>query len=241
MRSAMRTVEKRCDTSTVIAAVVGAVCRCGPRRRSARTARARSRRRARPSARRARAAAARSRMNPRASASFCHWPNDTSTPSSHVGPSCVSSPRARRSTTSSAPARVDRGLDRGPVVEPLEVADADGVRARRARSGRSPGTRRPAGRATRPAGMPREVDAVDGDRALRRLRRTGTAASRASSCPRRSRRRSRRPRRPAGRASTSSSTSRRCPGSGTTRARAGCRRRGGPAPADRRARRAAAA
>ena len=44
-------------------------------------------------------------MKPRASASFCHCPNDTSTPSSHVGPSCVSRPLGSRATTSSAPAR----------------------------------------------------------------------------------------------------------------------------------------
>src|SRR5262245_14773981 len=44
-------------------------------------------------------------MKPRASASFCHWPKDTSTPSGHVGPSCESSPAFRRTTPSSAPAR----------------------------------------------------------------------------------------------------------------------------------------
>ena len=44
-------------------------------------------------------------MKPRASASFCHWPKLTSTPSGQVGPSCVSSPAASRATTSSAPAR----------------------------------------------------------------------------------------------------------------------------------------
>ena len=44
-------------------------------------------------------------MNPRASASFCHCPKDTSTPSGQAGPSWVSSPAASRSTTSVAPAR----------------------------------------------------------------------------------------------------------------------------------------
>src|SRR5256886_15250136 len=44
-------------------------------------------------------------MKPRASASFCHWPNDSSTPHGHVGPSCVSRPDDRRATTSPAPAR----------------------------------------------------------------------------------------------------------------------------------------
>src|SRR6266576_5914540 len=44
-------------------------------------------------------------MKPRASASFCHWPNDSSTPDGHVGPSCVSRPVVIRATTSPAPAR----------------------------------------------------------------------------------------------------------------------------------------
>src|SRR5438128_1344976 len=44
-------------------------------------------------------------MKPRASANFCHWPNDSSTPYGHVGPSCVSRPDVRRATTSPAPAR----------------------------------------------------------------------------------------------------------------------------------------
>jgi len=47
----------------------------------------------------------RSRMNPRASASFCHCPKDSSTPSGHVGPSCVSRPAGSRAITSCAPAR----------------------------------------------------------------------------------------------------------------------------------------
>src|SRR5262249_21572335 len=46
-----------------------------------------------------------SRMNPRASASFCHCPNDSSTPPGHVGPSCVSRPAVKCVTTSTAPAR----------------------------------------------------------------------------------------------------------------------------------------
>ena len=66
-------------------------------------------------------------MKPRASASFCHCPNHTSTPPGHVGPSCVSSPAVSFTTTSSAPARADRGHDGRLVVEPRHVADADGV------------------------------------------------------------------------------------------------------------------
>src|SRR5437016_5237963 len=67
-------------------------------------------------------------MKPRASASFCHWPNDSSTPHGHVGPSCVSRPDARRATTSPAPARStavitagsssSRGTSPKPIVCP---------------------------------------------------------------------------------------------------------------------------
>ena len=116
IRSAMRTVENRCETRTVMRP--SSPRRARLRRRSARTARARSRRRARPSARRARRRSGRSRMKPRASASFCHCPIDSSTPSCQVGPSCVSSPCGRRSTTSLAPARPTAAPTAGAVVEP---------------------------------------------------------------------------------------------------------------------------
>ena len=66
-------------------------------------------------------------MKPRASASFCHWPNDTSTPPGHVGPSCVSRPDGSRATTSSAPARSTAVDDRRLVVQARHVAEADGV------------------------------------------------------------------------------------------------------------------
>ena len=83
-------------------------------------------------------------MKPRASASFCHWPKLTSTPSGQVGPSCVSSPDASRSTTSSAPARstaattAGSSSSRGTSPTPTRVArpelEAEEVleRARRA-------------------------------------------------------------------------------------------------------------
>ena len=67
-----------------------------------------------------------SRMKPRASASFCHWPKLTSAPSGQVGPSWVSRPDGSRSTSVVAPARATRGRDRALVVEPVEVAEADG-------------------------------------------------------------------------------------------------------------------
>ena len=126
----MRTVLKRCDTRIVMPPLPRRAPwpgRRGPPRRSARRARARSRRRAPPSARRAPAAAAASRMNPRASASFCHWPNETSTPPGQVGPSWVSRPAGRRATTSSAPGPVHRGGDRRLVVEARHVAHAHRV------------------------------------------------------------------------------------------------------------------
>ena len=67
-------------------------------------------------------------MKPRARASFCHWPNETSTPPGHVGPSCVSRPAGRRATTSSAPARATAlatarsSSRRGTSPRPTDVA-----------------------------------------------------------------------------------------------------------------------
>ena len=61
----------------------------------------------------------------RASASFCHWPNDTSTPPGHVGPSCVSSPDVRRDTTSLGAGPLDRRHHRALVVHASDVAQAD--------------------------------------------------------------------------------------------------------------------
>ena len=66
-------------------------------------------------------------MKPRASASFCHWPKLTSTPSGQVGPSCVSSPAASRATTSSAPARSTAATTAGSSSSRGHVADAHGL------------------------------------------------------------------------------------------------------------------
>ena len=66
-------------------------------------------------------------MKPRASASFCHWPNDTSTPPGQVGPSCVSRPAGSRVDHVVGAGARDRGRDRRLVVEPRHVAEADGV------------------------------------------------------------------------------------------------------------------
>ena len=99
IRSAMRTVQKRCETSSVILPSSRPDAARG-RRRSARTARARSRRRARLSVRRAPARSGCSRMKPRASASFCHCPKRPRR-LRPGGPSWVSSPAVSRATTSS--------------------------------------------------------------------------------------------------------------------------------------------
>ena len=106
--------------------------------------------------------------------------------------------REPRSTTSSAPARSTAATDRRLVVEAGHVADADGVLGRAARTGRSPGRRRPAGTATRrPACAPGRPRRPGSGRAVG-LVELATAASPAWSCRRRSRRRSRPPSRPAG-------------------------------------------
>ena len=106
-------------------------------------------------------------MKPRASASFCHCPNETSTPSSHVGPSCVAKPDGSRSTTSSAPARptapatAGSSSSRGSSPTPDAVAgaqlEAEEVLER-------PGQPR----SPRRRGDRRQVDAVDRDASRRR-------------------------------------------------------------------------
>ena len=107
-------------------------------------------------------------MNPRASASFCHCPKLTSTPSGQVGPSWVSSPASKRSMTSSAPARPTAASDRRLVVVARLVAEPDAVLGaelepeevlERAGQPGPPPVGRHAG----------QVDAVDEDAAARRL------------------------------------------------------------------------
>ena len=66
-------------------------------------------------------------MKPRASASFCHWPKETSTPPGQVGPSCVSSPAGQPRDDVVGPGALDGADDGGLVVEPGHVADADGL------------------------------------------------------------------------------------------------------------------
>ena len=91
-------------------------------------------------------------MKPRASASFCHWPNDTSTPPGQVGPSCVSRPRGKRADDVVRAGAIDRGRDRRLVVEARQRRRRRRCARRGTRSGRNPGTRRPGVRATlRPA------------------------------------------------------------------------------------------
>ena len=165
-------------------------------------------------------------MKPRASASFCHCPNETSTP---VGPGRAElgvepgrQPRRRRRRR--RPGR-PRPTHRRLVVEAGHVADADASGGRGTRSGRSPGTRRPAAARHSSAGIRASVGAVDEDRARRSARRAWQSSltsvvlpapfspTTATTAPAGSVERRRR-RAPAGR----------CPGRRTTRARSGCRR-----------------
>ena len=110
-----------------------------------------------------------SRMKPRARASFCHCPKETSTPSGQAGPSWVPRPAAElvHHVVGAGPA--DGGGDGRLVVEPGHVADARRSAGRAARTGRSPGTRRPGGCATASAGMRGQVDPVDQDPARGRV------------------------------------------------------------------------
>ena len=164
-----------------------------------------------------------SRMNPRASASFCHWPTDTSTPSSQVGPSWVSSPAGSRSMTSSAPARSTAALDRGAVVDARQVAEADAAPAgssKRKKSWKAPASRsRHIGSGMRARSTPSTVmrpavGVVEPASSFTRVRLAGAVlADERDDRAGRERRGSRR-RAPGGR----------CPGRRTTRGRAGCRR-----------------
>ena len=110
-----------------------------------------------------------SRMKPRASASFCHCPIDSSTPSRHVGPSWVASPLGMRSITSMAPARPTAASTAGSSSDAVEIADADRTASRRTRTGRSPGTRPMRRSRHSSAGSRCEVDAVDGDATVGRV------------------------------------------------------------------------
>ncbi len=112
-------------------------------------------------------------MKPRASASFCHWPNEISTPPGHVGPSCVSSPDVKWATTSLAPARSTAAVTAGsssslptspkPTVCPARNSNRKkswNAPARRARHS-------PAG--TRPSGVSsNRIDPDDGSYILAR-------------------------------------------------------------------------
>src|SRR5262249_15931241 len=121
-------------------------------------------------------------MKPRANASFCHWPNDTSTPWGHVAPSCVSSPAPTPPPTSPAPAHhgrhaaasvpgpppLDCPLARGLVVRAGPVPDSHRVaRPELETEEVLEGTRQP--RAPSVGGHAGEVGAVDQDPAGIRL------------------------------------------------------------------------
>ena len=111
-------------------------------------------------------------MKPRARASFCHCPKLTSTPSSHVGPSWVSSPAGQALDDVVGAGPVD-GVDDGRlVVEARLVADADALAGDQLeaeevleRAGQALPPRRARHRG--------DVDAVDRDAARRRAVHAG--------------------------------------------------------------------
>ena len=107
-------------------------------------------------------------MKPRASASFCHWPNDTSTPPGQVGPSCVSRPDGRRDDDVVGAGALDGRDDGRLVVQARHVAEADGL-ARAELEAEEVLER--AGQARPPlvGGHAGERRVVDEDRARRRL------------------------------------------------------------------------
>ena len=124
IRSAMRTVENRCDTRIVMRPCP-ASCRAPRAYRSNSACSVSASSAAVGSS--STSSSGSSRMKPRASASFCHCPNETSTPSGQVGPSWVSSPAGSCVDHVVGAGPVDRRADRRLVVEPRHVAQADGV------------------------------------------------------------------------------------------------------------------
>ena len=136
----------------------------------------------------------RSRIIVRPSASFCHWPPESSLPFAHVRPSGVSRPSGSVATTSAACARSSASSTTGVASRfgrsptPTVSRASTSIRAK---------SWKPAVRLSRHVGELEAADvlAVERDRAARSARRSGRSASRASSCRRRSRRRARRPRR----------------------------------------------
>ena len=89
MTSAIRTVENRCDTRTVTRPLPA--CRRAASANRSNSACSVSASSAAVGSSRTSSSGS-SRMKPRASASFCHCPKDTSTPLSQDGPSWVSRP-----------------------------------------------------------------------------------------------------------------------------------------------------
>ena len=107
-------------------------------------------------------------MNPRARASFCHCPTESSTPSCHDAPSWVSMPSGRRSTTSSAPARPTAASTGSRSSTRSRSPTPTLWRARyskRKKSWKAPDSRS----RHSAAGMPARSRAVDGDPPRRRV------------------------------------------------------------------------
>ena len=76
-------------------------------------------------------------MKPRASASFCHCPNESSTPPGHVGPSCVSRPDGQAGDDIVGAGAIDRRQHRRLVVQSGDVAQAHRMPARNSKRKKS--------------------------------------------------------------------------------------------------------
>ena len=108
-------------------------------------------------------------MKPRASASFCHWPNDSSTPPGQVGPSCVSRPEPQPRDDVVGAGALDR-RQRPPARRPGAARRRGRPSARARNSKRKKSWNAPASRVAPLVGRhARQRRVVDEDRARRRL------------------------------------------------------------------------
>ena len=159
MTSAIRTVENRCETSTVTRPLRTSSCAAAAKRSNSACSVSASRAAVGSSSA---SSSGSSRMKPRARASFCHWPKDTSTPSSQAGPSWVSRPVGQPVDDVLGAGPRDGRLGGRPVVQPVEVPDPDRLLGTQLEAEE---VLEGAGQAVPPQGHGhrREVDAVDLD------------------------------------------------------------------------------
>ena len=121
IRSARRTVEKRCEMRIVVSP------RVSSRNRSKNAASARTSRLAVGSSSTSTLAPPSTAISARAIAMRCHWPPESSAPSVYARESVVSRPCGSASTSSSAPARSSAARIALVVVQQLDRAEADVV------------------------------------------------------------------------------------------------------------------